>query len=530
MPPLKIPASSEKRILQTDASDECWAAVLLVQSNSGKREICGYKSGTFRASKHHYHSTFKEILAVKRGIERFQFHLIGHDFLVEMDMSSFPRMLEFKRKMLPQPQLLRWENWFSQWKFTVKHIKGTSNVLADFLSRPSDYKRKCLDLQEAKLIFHHSPKFLPMVIPIDKASSSSSSKPEPPPESFPVLSLPEEVSEAIADITFKQRPIPNYQNFLSILIHHHGLFMKQDYPFLGVYHIHDLFRLPKEALCFFWYMFESFTIGISFNSVKLLSYILQCQLDNVPSRSLNLFKLLQWFLPAHQWIQKLSPCQRPYVVIMFRRPCSYLPPTAIRNRGKAFIYHSPMAFNYDWFLINPAGATCMARNFDLYTNIRSALARAKMVNPHSIPTQIMLQMQDWTEDHPVSSKWIEAHNKWQMSHLTPAVVTSDSFNDEELAPSDDSNGSYPDPDPYEPYEDDPSHPYDPYQLALTECTQLVEQMIIEPTSSPWACEAFYVNKRSERVRGKLRLVINYQPLNHFLADDKFPLPQKKSLF
>ncbi|GKD54736.1 hypothetical protein Tco_1288123 [Tanacetum coccineum] len=54
--------------------------------------------------------------------------------------------------------------------------------------------------------------------------------------------------------------------------------------------------------------------------------------------------------------------------------------------------------------------------------------------------------------------------------------------------------------------------------------------IIEPTTSLWACEAFYVNKRSEQVRGKLRLVINYQPLNHFLADDKFKLPQKKSLF
>nr|GFC08586.1 RNA-directed DNA polymerase homolog [Tanacetum cinerariifolium] len=60
--------------------------------------------------------------------------------------------------------------------------------------------------------------------------------------------------------------------------------------------------------------------------------------------------------------------------------------------------------------------------------------------------------------------------------------------------------------------------------------QLVSQGIIEPTTSPWACEAFYVNRRSEEVRGKLRLVINYQPLNHFLADDKFPLLQKKSLF
>ncbi|GJY06920.1 putative reverse transcriptase domain, viral movement protein [Tanacetum coccineum] len=113
MPPLKIPASAKKRILQTDASDECWGAVLLVQDNNNKRHVCGYKSGTFKASEQHYHSTFKEILAVKRGIEKFQFHLIGHEFQVEMDMSSFPRMLQFKRKMLPHAQLLRWSNWFS---------------------------------------------------------------------------------------------------------------------------------------------------------------------------------------------------------------------------------------------------------------------------------------------------------------------------------------------------------------------------------------------------------------------------------
>ena len=63
-----------------------------------------------------------------------------------------------------------------------------------------------------------------------------------------------------------------------------------------------------------------------------------------------------------------------------------------------------------------------------------------------------------------------------------------------------------------------SHPGmnpDHYQLALEECDQLVAQDIIEPTSSLWACEAFYINKISEQVRGKLRLVINYQPLTIF---------------
>ncbi|PKI62528.1 hypothetical protein CRG98_017080 [Punica granatum] len=61
-------------------------------------------------------------------------------------------------------------------------------------------------------------------------------------------------------------------------------------------------------------------------------------------------------------------------------------------------------------------------------------------------------------------------------------------------------------------------------------TKLLLQDLIESSDSPWACEAFYVNKRSEQVCGKLRLVINYQPLNHFLRDDKFPLPNKQALF
>nr|GFA34495.1 zinc finger, CCHC-type [Tanacetum cinerariifolium] len=44
---------------------------------------------------------------------------------------------------------------------------------------------------------------------------------------------------------------------------------------------------------------------------------------------------------------------------------------------------------------------------------------------------------------------------------------------------------------------------DHYQLAKEEYEQLVSQGIIEPTTSPWACEAFYVNKRSEQSHAEL---------------------------
>ena len=67
-------------------------------------------------------------------------------------------------------------------------------------------------------------------------------------------------------------------------------------------------------------------------------------------------------------------------------------------------------------------------------------------------------------------------------------------------------------------------------LATQELSTLLSEGLIEPTTSPWACEAFYVNKHAEQIQGKLRLVINYQDLNHFLVDDKFPLPNKSALF
>ena len=67
-------------------------------------------------------------------------------------------------------------------------------------------------------------------------------------------------------------------------------------------------------------------------------------------------------------------------------------------------------------------------------------------------------------------------------------------------------------------------------LAKQELSTLLSKCLIEPTDSPWACKAFYINEHAEQVRGKLKLVINYQDLNHFLTNDKFSLPNKSAFF
>ncbi|KAH9685483.1 hypothetical protein KPL70_013980 [Citrus sinensis] len=94
LPPLKL-ITDGKRILQTDASDESWGAILLEELND-KEHFIAYASGHFSETQKHYHSVFKEILAVKNGIKKFEYHLIGHHFLIRMDSSAFPNIFHFK--------------------------------------------------------------------------------------------------------------------------------------------------------------------------------------------------------------------------------------------------------------------------------------------------------------------------------------------------------------------------------------------------------------------------------------------------
>ncbi|KAH9792680.1 hypothetical protein KPL71_004228 [Citrus sinensis] len=93
-PPLKL-ITDGKRILQTDASDESWGAILLEEINR-KEHFIAYASGHFSDTQKHYYSVFKEILAVKNGIKKFEYHLIGHHFLIRMDNSAFPNIFHFK--------------------------------------------------------------------------------------------------------------------------------------------------------------------------------------------------------------------------------------------------------------------------------------------------------------------------------------------------------------------------------------------------------------------------------------------------
>jgi hypothetical protein len=68
------------------------------------------------------------------------------------------------------------------------------------------------------------------------------------------------------------------------------------------------------------------------------------------------------------------------------------------------------------------------------------------------------------------------------------------------------------------------------EYCQNEIKELLQRKLIEPSRSPWACPTLYVNKHSEKKKGKPRMVINYRALNQALLSIGFPLPSKELLF
>ena len=85
LPALVIPSTGH-RILQTDASDQYWSVVLLKDKN-GHRHICGYKSGVFKESETHYHSTFKQLKTTTQNLPALVIPSTGHRIL-QIDASD----------------------------------------------------------------------------------------------------------------------------------------------------------------------------------------------------------------------------------------------------------------------------------------------------------------------------------------------------------------------------------------------------------------------------------------------------------
>ncbi|KAH9752114.1 hypothetical protein KPL71_014568 [Citrus sinensis] len=289
-PPLKL-ITDGKRILQTDASDESWGAILLEEIN-GKENFIAYASGHFSDTHKHYHSVFKEILAVKNGIKKFEYHLIGHHFLIRMDSSAFPNIFHFKGKTVPEKMLLRLKDWFSKYDFSVKHIKGSQNLIPDMLSR--------LSKPENPLTLFSTTYHFPI---ISMATSL-------PPQALTKKTFPfnKTFSSVFAIQEFARKAL--FRFFMKAYL------VTDPFPF-STFHPENLFltgltldptrETTEDVLWYIWCLTVLYATKLILPISPTLEHLLNP--DNATSLT---WTLLEWFSPIPWWRRKLQQLSEIY--------------------------------------------------------------------------------------------------------------------------------------------------------------------------------------------------------------------------
>jgi hypothetical protein len=119
--------------LQTDASGKGLGAVLLLHKEGLKRPVA-YASRKLTEAEEKYHVNELEFLALIWALERFRTYVYGRNCIVKTD-SSVVKWVAERAQATQNKRMLRWLVELRGFDISVEHMKGTSNIVADTLSR-----------------------------------------------------------------------------------------------------------------------------------------------------------------------------------------------------------------------------------------------------------------------------------------------------------------------------------------------------------------------------------------------------------
>lgn len=122
---------NKKTVVQTDASPTGLGSVLL---QDGK--VVMFASRNLTPTESRYSQIEREFLGIVFGLKRFSKLLFGINFELQTDHMPIVQLFHKPIDALSN-RLQRWLLTIQHFSFTISHIKGTNNVLADCLSRNS---------------------------------------------------------------------------------------------------------------------------------------------------------------------------------------------------------------------------------------------------------------------------------------------------------------------------------------------------------------------------------------------------------
>jgi hypothetical protein len=116
--------------VHTDASDFALGGVLMQEGHP-----VAYESRKLNQTERRYSAHEKELLAVVHCLRGWRHYLLGSPFIVKTDNTAVSHFMS-------QPKLsskqARWQEFLSEFNFMLEYRPGSSNHVADALSRRAD--------------------------------------------------------------------------------------------------------------------------------------------------------------------------------------------------------------------------------------------------------------------------------------------------------------------------------------------------------------------------------------------------------
>ena len=137
-------------VLTTDASGLCVGGVLSQFHDNADHPIAFYskKLGLHEVN---WPTHEKELFAIKMGLDKWRHYLYGRHFDIYTDNSACSWLMHHPKV---SAKLARYLTFFAQFNFTIHHVNGSLNVVADALSRrPGE-----IDVNVALVTFHRCDK------------------------------------------------------------------------------------------------------------------------------------------------------------------------------------------------------------------------------------------------------------------------------------------------------------------------------------------------------------------------------------
>jgi hypothetical protein len=139
-PILMLPDYTKPFHVVCDASQFAIGCALMQHDDEGRERVAAYESRQLQAAELNYPVHDKELLAMKYALAKFRVHLLGEaKFAIYTDHASLRTAV--KSPHLSQ-RMARWLSFFAEYNFVVHYKPGSTNILADALSRRPDFDPK----------------------------------------------------------------------------------------------------------------------------------------------------------------------------------------------------------------------------------------------------------------------------------------------------------------------------------------------------------------------------------------------------